>query len=138
MPDNWHLLPVSVNLLLFSRSERVAQLKAEVAAKSAELNECRSNQNRLERQLQVTLDQKASVDEKFQRLMGQAEGLSTDNEQLKSDLCKANDIIQRKMDEVKEFKYKYRRNAEVMKKQEELPYQKDQDMKVFYCWNGTF
>ena len=78
------------------------------------------------------------MDEKFQRLMGQAEGLSTDNEQLKSDLCKANDIIQRKMDEVKEFKYKYRRNAEVMKKQEELLYQKDQDMKVFYCLNGTF
>ena len=70
------------------------------------------------------------MDEKYQRLMGQADGMSNDNEQLKGDLCKANDIIQRKMDEVKQLKYKYRRNEEVIKKQEELLNQKDQDMKV--------
>ena len=108
----------------------MAQLKAEVAAKTAELNECRSNQTRLDRQLQIIQDQKSLMDEKYQRLMGQADGMSNDNEQLKGDLCKANDIIQRKMDEVKQLKYKYRRNEEVIKKQEELLNQKDQDMKV--------
>jgi len=113
-----------------NRSERVAQLKAEVAAKTAELNECRANQARLDRQAQMAIDQKSQLDEKYQRLMGQAEGMSGDNEQLKSDLCKANDIIQRKMDEVKQFKYKYRRNEEVIKKQEELLGQKDLDMKT--------
>ena len=113
-----------------NRSERVAQLKAEVAAKTAELNECRTNQTRLERHAQMAMDQKTQLEEKYQRLMSQAEGMSGDNEQLKSDLCKANDIIQRKMDEVKQLKYKYRRNEEVIKKQEELLGQKDLDMKV--------
>ena len=112
----------------------MAQLKAEVAAKTAELNECRSNQTRIDRQLQIIQDQKSIMDEKYQRLMGQADGMSNDNEQLKGDLCKANDIIQRKMDEVKQLKYKYRRNEEVIKKQEELLNQKDQDMKVSLFW----
>ena len=39
----------------------MSQLKAELAAKSAEINECRNNQTRLERQLQISLDQKAQV-----------------------------------------------------------------------------
>ena len=39
----------------------MSQLKAELAAKSAEVNECRNNQTRLERQLQISLDQKAQV-----------------------------------------------------------------------------
>ena len=36
-------------------------MKTELAAKTAELNECRNNQQRLERQLQIALDQKANV-----------------------------------------------------------------------------
>ena len=46
---------------IFSRLEKMSQLKAELAAKSAEVNECRNNQTRLERQLQISLDQKAQV-----------------------------------------------------------------------------
>ena len=46
---------------MFSRIEKMSQLKAELAAKSAEINECRNNQTRLERQLQISLDQKAQV-----------------------------------------------------------------------------
>ena len=46
---------------VFSRLEKVNMLKADIAAKTAEINECRNNQNRLERQLQVAVDQKSIV-----------------------------------------------------------------------------
>jgi len=108
----------------------MSQLKAELAAKSAEVNECRNNQTRLERQLQISLDQKAQTDEKFQRLQSQASQLSGDNEQLTSDLTKANEILHRKIDEIKQIKEKYKRNAEIIKRQEEILNQKDQDLKV--------
>merc|ERR1712131_369110 len=100
-----------------SRLEKMSQLKAELAAKSAEVNECRNNQTRLERQLQISLDQKAQTDEKFQRLQSQASQLSGDNEQLTGDLTKANEILHRKIDEIKQ-------------RQEEILYQKDQDLKA--------
>jgi hypothetical protein len=110
--------------------EKLSNLKAEVAAKTAEVNECRSNQTRLERQLQVSIDQKTTVEEKFQRLQNQAQHLIGDNSQLSNDLSKANEIIHRKMEEIKIVKDKYKRNTEVIKRQEDLLHQKDQDIKV--------
>ena len=47
--------------MISSRMEKLSNLKAEIAAKTAEVTECRSNQSRLERQLQVSIDQKATV-----------------------------------------------------------------------------
>ena len=70
------------------------------------------------------------TDEKFQRLQSQASQLSGDNEQLTSDLTKANEILHRKIDEIKQIKEKYKRNAEIIKRQEEILNQKDQDLKV--------
>ena len=56
--------------------------------------------------------------------------MSGDNEQLTSDLTKANEILHRKIDEIKQIKEKYKRNAEIIKRQEEILNQKDQDLKV--------
>merc|ERR1712037_1004595 len=43
--------------------------------------------------------------------------------------AKANEIISRKMDESKTLKDKYRRNSEIIKKQEKLLTDKDSDIK---------
>ena len=47
-----------------------------------------------------------------------------------SDLGKANDIINKKMDDHKTLKDKYKRNTELIKKQEKFLNDKDQDIKV--------
>ena len=47
-----------------------------------------------------------------------------------SDLGKANDIINKKMEDARTLKEKYRRNTEVIKKQEKLLHDKDDDIKV--------
>ena len=60
--------------------------------------------------------------------------MSGDNEQLTSDLTKANEILHRKIDEIKQIKEKYKRNAEIIKRQEEILNQKDQDLKVRTCF----
>lgn len=59
----------------------------------------------------------------------QCHRLEKDNQQLMSDLGKANDIIHRKMDDHRTLKDKYRRNTEVIKKQEKFLNDKDEDIK---------
>jgi len=44
-------------------------------------------------------------------------------------LTKANEILHRKIDEIKQIKEKYKRNAEIIKRQEDILSQKDQDLK---------
>ena len=56
----------------------------------------------------------------MQKIQVQCHRLEKDNQQLMSDLGKANEIIQRKMEENRIFKDKYRRNTELIKKQEKL------------------
>jgi len=60
----------------------------------------------------------------------QCHRLEKDNHQLMSDLGKANDIINKKMDDHKTLKDKYKRNTELIKKQEKFLNDKDQDIKV--------
>lgn len=66
----------------------------------------------------------------MQKIQVQCHRLEKDNQQLMSDLGKANEIIQRKMEENRTFKDKYRRNTELIKKQEKLLQDKDEDIKV--------
>ena len=92
------------------------------------------------------------LEEKFQRLQSQAQHLIADNSQLSNDLrtvesiikitieyflqffstfhSKANEIIHRKIEEIKVLKDKYKRNTEIIKRQEDLLTKKDQDIKV--------
>ena len=60
----------------------------------------------------------------------QCHRLEKDNQQLMSDLSKANDIIHRKMEDHRTLKEKYRRNTELIKKQEKFLNDKDDDIKV--------
>jgi hypothetical protein len=56
-----------------------------------------------------------------------------------ADLNKANEIIHRKMDDHRQLKEKYRRNTELIKRQEKFLNDKDDDikarktLKMFYC-----
>ena len=70
----------------------------------------------------------------MQKLQVQNHRLEKDNQQLMSDLGKANDIINKKMEDARTLKEKYRRNTEVIKKQEKLLQDKDDDIKVHFKW----
>ncbi|CAG5107060.1 Oidioi.mRNA.OKI2018_I69.chr1.g3126.t1.cds [Oikopleura dioica] len=112
-----------------SREEQLFALKSELAAKTLEINELKTNISRMSYQTRTAEDQQASKDEKLQQIQGQCHKLERDNEVLVADLAKANEIISRKMDESKTLKEKYRRNSEIIKKQEKLLTDKDSDIK---------
>lgn len=112
-----------------SREEQLFTLKSELASKTLEINELKTNISRMSYQTRTAEDQQASKDEKLQQIQAHSHKLERDNEVLVADLAKANEIIGRKMDESKNLKDKYRRNSEIIKKQEKLLTDKDSDIK---------
>jgi hypothetical protein len=73
-------------------------LKSELASKTLEINELKTNISRMSYQTRTAEDQQASKDEKLQQIQAHSHKLERDNEILVADLAKANEIISRKMD----------------------------------------